>query len=139
MYPRQSDIRDMIGSGNMQSSGSSDENPQLLHEKAAEPSAEEADSQLFKSCSLPQNIVHSANIGGDPIPRKNIPPSGRAGSRPIIAMPDQRVDASRDSRFVDGGLLIPKDVSLDIEDLKIPWSDLELKEKIGAGIVTIFG
>lgn len=139
MYP-QSDIRDMERSGTMQSSSSSDENPQLLpHKKAAEPSAQEADSQQFKSCSPPQNIVTSANIGGDPIPRKNIPPSGHLGSRLMIAMPDPRVDASRDSRFADGGLLIPQEVSLDIEDLKIPWSDLELKERIGAGIVTLFG
>ncbi|XP_039160728.1 serine/threonine-protein kinase CTR1 [Eucalyptus grandis] len=123
----QSDTRNMERSGNMQSLSSSDENPQLLlHEKAAERSAEEADSQQFKSCRPPQNIVHSAKIGGDPIPRKNIPPSGHPGSRPMIARPDPRVDASRDSRFAD-------EVSLDIEDLKIPWSDLELKERIGAG------
>ncbi|KAF8006832.1 hypothetical protein BT93_K0982 [Corymbia citriodora subsp. variegata] len=132
MYP-QSDARDMERSGNMQSSTSSDENPQLLHEKAAESSAEEADFQQFKSCRPPQNIEHSAKIGGDPIPHKNIPPSGHPASRPMIAMPDPRVDASRDSRFADGGLLISQDVSLDIEDLKIPWSDLELKERIGAG------
>lgn len=131
MYP-QSDIRDIERSGNMQSSSSGDENPQLLlHEKDAEQSAEEADSQQF--FSPPQNIVHSAKVGGDPIPRKNLPPSGQTTSRPIKAMPGPRGDASRDSRFVDGGLFVHQEVSLDIEDLKIPWSDLELKERIGAG------
>ena len=39
------------------------------------------------------------------------------------------------------GPLIPKpsnDLALGIEDLVIPWSDLELKERIGAGIFHIF-
>ncbi|XP_048321302.1 serine/threonine-protein kinase CTR1 isoform X4 [Ziziphus jujuba] len=48
-----------------------------------------------------------------------------------------RVDSSKSSRLFEGSQLIPskptKEFTLDIEDLNIPWCDLVLKERIGAG------
>lgn len=53
-------------------------------------------------------------------------------------LPDPRGNANKDVRFGEGGLLFQSkssaELAYDVEDLKIPWGDLVLKERIGAGI-----
>lgn len=70
----------------------------------------------------PSNIINSMNVGRDV-------------QLPIIR-PDPRLDSTKDTRFTDGGQLAlrkPKELAIDVEDLDIPWTDLVLKERIGAG------
>lgn len=56
---------------------------------------------------------------------------------PPRALPEPRGDTIKDVRFGDGGQMVPivpsRELDLDVEDLDIPWSDLVLKERIGAG------
>lgn len=90
-----------------------------LPPKNAWPSAHDRDPQLNPS----QNII--GQMVKNSIPPKQIPPSNPSD------------DTVRDLRFVEGGQLIPrepsKELPLDVDDLDIPWSDLVIKEKIGAG------
>lgn len=94
-------------------------------------------SGLDKACNPSQNAKQSMNEVRDPIPLKKIPPVVRRDIRPLISLSDQRVDASKDS-ISEGSQLVSgktsKELSLDVEDLDIPWSDLVLKERIGAGM-----
>ncbi|XP_048321303.1 serine/threonine-protein kinase CTR1 isoform X5 [Ziziphus jujuba] len=88
----------------------------------ASTGAKDRDSQLFKTCNPAQNILHSTTMAKDPA----------IGRREAM-----RVDSSKSSRLFEGSQLIPskptKEFTLDIEDLNIPWCDLVLKERIGAG------
>ncbi|KAL3532046.1 hypothetical protein ACH5RR_005567 [Cinchona calisaya] len=81
------------------------------------------ESQVSKPHN-PYNIMGTSNIG-------------HRDNRPPRALLEPRVDTIRDVRFGDGGQLVPivpgRELDLDVEDLDIPWSDLVLKEKIGAG------
>lgn len=94
-------------------------------------------SGLDKAYNPSQNAKQSMNEVRDPIPLKKIPPVVRRDIRPLISLSDQRVDASKDS-ISEGSQLVSgktsKELSLDVEDLDIPWSDLVLKERIGAGM-----
>ncbi|GAV85435.1 Pkinase_Tyr domain-containing protein/EDR1 domain-containing protein [Cephalotus follicularis] len=100
--------------------------------KIARPNAHDSDSEHFKSCNPSHNIAHSTKMVKDPIPLEHIP-----HIQPPLALPDRRADTSKDLRFPERGQLVPskasKEISLDVEDLNIPWSDLVLKERIGAG------
>lgn len=72
---------------------------------------------------------------GDDMSRRG--KAGRSGSQDS---PQNTVQPpSRDQHIGHGGgnQMIPKpssNLSLDVEDLDIPWSDLVLKDRIGAGI-----
>ncbi|XP_050380367.1 serine/threonine-protein kinase CTR1 [Argentina anserina] len=85
--------------------------------------------QLLKPFNPSQNIVHQRTRLNDQNPLNRIPP---VGHRDI-----SRLDTSDDSRFVEGLQMVPsrpnKELTLDVDDLDIPWSDLVLKERIGAG------
>ncbi|XP_048321300.1 serine/threonine-protein kinase CTR1 isoform X2 [Ziziphus jujuba] len=102
------------------STGQSDDSS--LIGKVSHPGAKDRDSQLFKTCNPAQNILHSTTMAKDPA----------IGRREAM-----RVDSSKSSRLFEGSQLIPskptKEFTLDIEDLNIPWCDLVLKERIGAG------
>ncbi|MED6162076.1 copper transport protein ctr1 [Stylosanthes scabra] len=78
-----------------------------VHPHVSHPSTSDQGSEAFKSCS-PQNISDSA-VGKDPLPVKLKRPVGIQSPLP------------------------PREFSLDMEDLDIPWSDLVLKERIGSG------
>ncbi|XP_044492468.1 serine/threonine-protein kinase CTR1 [Mangifera indica] len=121
----------------VQFSSSISESQYDLPPKGGRPSAHDRDTELFKSCNPTQNIIHSMNSVNDPIPLKHIPPIGHRDGQPRLALPDQIVDKAKDLRFLEGAQLIPgkpsKDFSLDVEELDIPWNDLVLKERIGAG------
>ena len=83
--------------------------------------------QLLKSFNPSQNIIHQNTVLKDQISLNRIPP------RDI-----SRLTTSEGSRFGEGLQIVPskpnKELTLDVDDLDIPWSDLVLKEKIGAGI-----
>ncbi|KAL0336979.1 UNVERIFIED_CONTAM: Serine/threonine-protein kinase CTR1 [Sesamum calycinum] len=80
--------------------------------------------------SNPEKI---SDIVKDSTPLKLAPP---VGHKDVNALLNLRGPTNRDTRFGKGGLLVPStsaELGFDAEDLKIPWSDLVLKETIGAG------
>jgi serine/threonine-protein kinase CTR1 len=90
-------------------------------------------SGLDKAYNPSQNAKQSMNEVRDPIPLKKIPPVVRRDIRPLISLSDASKDSiSEGSQLVSGKT--SKELSLDVEDLDIPWSDLVLKERIGAGM-----
>lgn len=105
---------------------------------AAESTAQEADFQPFRSYVPFQNPMHSTNVIGDPIPQKHIISTRHRVDQPVLASSDSTLDTFGDSIFSVGGIQITKELSLEIEDLKIPWSDLVLRERIGAGNASLF-
>lgn len=94
--------------------------------------------QLLSKPSNGQEVVRSTNTVKSSIPLKRIPPIGRDDVQSIISLLDPRVNTSKDTRFGEGGQLVPSissEFTFDVDDLNIPWSDLVLKERIGAGII----
>ncbi|CAA0818863.1 Serine/threonine-protein kinase CTR1 [Striga hermonthica] len=92
--------------------------------------------QLLSRPSNAQNILSSTNILKSSIPLKLIPPIGDKEVQPVISMLDQRINTGKDRRFGEGGRSVaPKtsEFTFEVDDLNIPWSDLVLKERIGAG------
>ncbi|KAI5319155.1 hypothetical protein L3X38_038863 [Prunus dulcis] len=124
MYPKQLDRK--ITDGNNLLLVSSLNDNTSMYAKVSQPSFEDRNPQLFNPS---QNIVHTPGMVKDPIPLKRIPPIGH---RDV-----SRVDTTKGSRFVEGVQLVPskpsKELTFDIEDLDIPWNDLVLKDRIGAG------
>ncbi|XP_059462437.1 serine/threonine-protein kinase CTR1 isoform X2 [Corylus avellana] len=136
MHPKQYDRKYTDRNDNMLLSSDEDETSRIpLHPKFAQPSAQNQDSELFKSCNPSQNIADSTIMVKDTAPLKHILPIGRRDIQPLFAISNPRLDTVKDPRFTEGGQLVPskpnKEPSLDIDD--IPWSDLVLKERIGAG------
>ncbi|THG09767.1 hypothetical protein TEA_019732 [Camellia sinensis var. sinensis] len=113
MYPKQSDRQCMDRHSPVPSSSNSNKIPLLpLPSEGTLENAHDGDLLLFQSCNA-HPIVSSTNMVKDPIPLKH-----------------------KDLRFVDGSQRVPiqlsKEVSLHLEDFDIPWSELILKERIGA-------
>ncbi|KAF8403220.1 hypothetical protein HHK36_011319 [Tetracentron sinense] len=120
-------------------SSSNDETSLLpLPQRVAWPIAHDRESQMKKLCNPSHNAISSKNLVKDPIPLKHIPPNGHRNVQSILAFSDPRPDTTKDPRFIEGNSLVlsisSSELSLDVEDLDISWSDLVLKEKIGAGI-----
>nr|KYP73796.1 Serine/threonine-protein kinase CTR1 [Cajanus cajan] len=73
-------------------------------------------------------------VGKYPPPIKHKRP---VGIPTPLAFPNTNDDMIEGKRFVEGSQLIPnkstRELTLDMEDLDIPWSDLVLREKIGSG------
>ncbi|KAL3326688.1 hypothetical protein AABB24_037398 [Solanum stoloniferum] len=85
----------------------------------------------------PPNMSTSVRQEEDLIHLKNVPPI-RYGDAQLIAISEARTDTINDQRYFEGGgRLAPakpsRELVLDVEDLVIPWNDLVLKERIGAG------
>ncbi|CAA0830402.1 Protein kinase superfamily protein [Striga hermonthica] len=92
--------------------------------------------QLLSRPSNEQNVVSSGNILKSSIPLKLIPPIGNKEVHPVISMLGQRINTNKDTRFDEGGQSVAsktREFTFDVDDLKIPWCDLALKEKIGSG------
>ncbi|KAF8397814.1 hypothetical protein HHK36_016738 [Tetracentron sinense] len=107
--------------------------PSLLPPSAAWPNAHDR-AQLLKSSNPSQNIRNLTHLVKDPIPLKRIPPIGHRDLQPILVSSVPSKDTNTGPRFVEGSQLVPRnDIFLDVEDLDIPWSNLVLKERIGAG------
>ncbi|XP_055807112.1 serine/threonine-protein kinase CTR1-like isoform X2 [Solanum dulcamara] len=85
----------------------------------------------------PPKFLTSMSQEKDLIPLKNVPPI-RYGDAQLITISEARTDTINDKRYFEGGgRLAPakpsRELVLDVEDLDIPWNDLVLKERIGAG------
>lgn len=97
--------------------------------------------QLFSKPSNAQDVVRSANMVRGSIPLKLIPPTGHEDVHPLISLLNRRVNTNKGTGFGEGGQLVSSKTSgfsFDVDDLIIPWSDLILKERIGAGIIFLF-
>ncbi|KAG6693605.1 hypothetical protein I3842_09G008600 [Carya illinoinensis] len=116
---------------------SDDDETSCLALHSAQLSAHDRDSELFKSCNPAQNITNLTTMVKDTTPLNSILPIGHKDVQPLFVLSNPRVDAVKDSRFSEGGQLVPGKSrvgpSLDIEYFDIQWSDLVLKERIGAG------
>lgn len=94
--------------------------------------------QWFSNASNAQEVVSSKNVIKQSVPSNRIPPIGNEKAQSIISLLDPRVTTSKATRFGEGGQFFPSNLSgftFDLDDLNIPWSDLEIKERIGAGII----
>ncbi|KAL8526273.1 hypothetical protein ACS0TY_015481 [Phlomoides rotata] len=90
----------------------------------------------LSNASNAQEVVSSKNIVKHSFPLNLIPPIGHENVQSNISLLDPRVNASTDTRFGEGGQLFPSNSSgftFDVDDLNIPWSDLVIRERIGAG------
>lgn len=138
MYPKPSNKMETERNNPVQFSTNISESQLPLPPKGGRTSGHDRDFELFKSCNPTQNMTHSTNMVKDPNPLKHIQPIGHRDAQPGLSSIDQRVDASKDLRFTESGRLVPgkpsKEFTFDVDDLDIPWNDLVLKEKIGAGI-----
>ncbi|OVA04645.1 Protein kinase domain [Macleaya cordata] len=99
------------------------------------PNVRDRDSLMQSSRDPAQSVVSSLDLVRDPM--NHIPPNGHREIQAIVPV-NPRADMDRDLRFMQGSQLVPNsrsssELSFDVEDLDIPWSDLDLKEKIGAG------
>ncbi|XVE96503.1 hypothetical protein REPUB_Repub02eG0228000 [Reevesia pubescens] len=92
------------------------------------PTAYDRDSQYS------QSIIQSKNAIKDPL--KRLSPIGHRDG-PVLVLSDAMGDATKDSRFAEGSQLVPskpsRELALEFDDLDIPWSDLVLRDRIGAG------
>ncbi|KAJ9181444.1 hypothetical protein P3X46_009576 [Hevea brasiliensis] len=138
MYPKQIESTGADKNNLVQVPTNSSEVSQLpLPMKVARTSAQDRNAQNFKLYNPLQNIKQATNMMKDPIHLKHIPTMGHRDVQPLLSLSDQRVDTSKNSRFSEVSQLVSSktsnELSLDVEDLDIPWSDLVLKERIGAG------
>lgn len=93
--------------------------------------------QLHSKSSNAHDVASCTNIVKDSVVLKVIPPIEHKDVEPHVALLSPGVNKNKDIRFGEVGQLtwsIPSDISFDVEDLCISWSDLTLKERIGAGI-----
>ncbi|XP_052172673.1 serine/threonine-protein kinase CTR1-like [Diospyros lotus] len=84
------------------------------------------------------SVTSSVNAVKDPLPLKHLPLLGHGEVQPLVGISDPKeITAQGGFRFAKEGQIVParptEGLSLDVEDLDIPWSDLVLKERIGAG------
>ncbi|GLT94647.1 hypothetical protein SLE2022_123760 [Rubroshorea leprosula] len=90
-------------------------------------------SSEISKLPLPPKFAQIKKIVKDPIPFKHIPPIGLRDISMLGSIPD----VGKDSRISEYGQLVPgkpeRELALDVDGLDIPWSDLILKERIGAG------
>ncbi|XP_022863781.1 serine/threonine-protein kinase CTR1-like isoform X3 [Olea europaea var. sylvestris] len=80
--------------------------------------------------SNPHNIFSSTDVTNDLIPVKHIPPTRHKDN-----LLDPRLKTNEDLSFVGIQLAPSKtsELAIDVADFRIPWSDLVIKKRIGAG------
>ena len=130
LYPKKLDKISTDRDNLVQISSNLDDISQLpLPPNIARPTAHDRDSHYSQSIILSHNIIKD--------PLKRISPLGHRDV-PVLVLSDPMGDATKDSRFAEGSQLVPskpsRELALEVDDLDIPWSDLVLKERIGAGI-----
>ncbi|KAK8563435.1 hypothetical protein V6N12_035581, partial [Hibiscus sabdariffa] len=94
----------------------------------ARPTSNDRDSQYA------QPVIHSKNIIKDPLKRISL--IGHKDA-PEVVLSEPMGGVAKDSRFTEGSQLVPskpsRELALEVDDLDIPWGDLVLRERIGAG------
>ncbi|CAI9097824.1 OLC1v1034323C2 [Oldenlandia corymbosa var. corymbosa] len=104
---------------------------EIRHSQLPPHKVRNKDSLITKSQN-PISIMGSSNVA---IAMQPVPSYGHIGAHRAIVGPN--IETIKASRYGEGGQLIPVgpsgELNLDVDDLDIPWSDLVLKEKIGAG------
>lgn len=137
MYPKQSNKNYMDKNNSGFSPSNSGEISQShLPPKASRTKVRDRDSHHFNAY-IPGNIISSAHMVKNPVPLNHTPHIGHRDLQPLISVSDPRLDTVEDQRFLEGSQLAStrpsRELTLDVEDLNIPWNDLVLKERIGAG------
>ncbi|XP_038881631.1 serine/threonine-protein kinase CTR1-like [Benincasa hispida] len=134
VYQRPLNRKDGDGK-NIVLTGDRDINYQLLNKKAVQLNAQDGNSEQFRSCVTSQYGVQSTPFVENIAPLNHISQIGSKDSERLLGLSHLRVDHANNLSFLDGGQLIrkPNELSLGMEDLVIPWADLVLREKIGAG------
>lgn len=108
-----------------------DNNPTSNDQEHPQLVGHDRDSQFSESNSPPQNIGRAPNPIREFLPSRFLPPIRQRGTQTFA---DSLRVASTDVRFESSQLISSEsEASLDLEDLIIPWSDLVLRERIGAG------
>lgn len=131
MYPKQSDKIYMDSNNSGLSPSNSDEISQShLPPRPCRPKVRERDSQI-SNVYIPGNFISSTHVVKNPVPLNHTPHIGHRDLQPLISLSDPMVDTVQDQRVSQLGP--SRELTLDVEDLDIPWSDLVLKERIGAG------
>lgn len=130
VYPKQSDKNFVDMNTAVRSPSNSNEGSRLPPSKAVRPKGHDRSSQIPKAYA--QNIINTTNMVND-VSLQHMPQSGHRDSQ-SYALSNARMEVASNQRF-DGGQphQAGGDYTLDFEDLDIPWSDLALKERIGAG------
>nr|XP_043631628.1 serine/threonine-protein kinase CTR1-like [Erigeron canadensis] len=130
VYSKQSDKNLLDMNIAVRSPSNSNEGSRLPPSKAVRPKGHDRSSQIPKAYA--QNIVNTTKMVND-VPLQHMPQSGHRDSQ-SYALSNARMEATSNQRF-EGGQphKASGDYTLDFEDLDIPWSDLALKERIGAG------
>ncbi|XP_022934740.1 serine/threonine-protein kinase CTR1-like [Cucurbita moschata] len=137
LYLKQFDRKFTNRSNQMLVPGENDEKSILLHAKTSQPNSQDRDFQLLKLRDNSHNAIQPTILVEDSIPLKYVPHISRGSAQSYLDMSHPRMDSTMDVRFQQGGQLIPgtrsNTLPLGAEDLDIPWNDLVLKERIGAG------
>ncbi|XP_073033282.1 serine/threonine-protein kinase CTR1-like [Primulina eburnea] len=92
--------------------------------------------QLLSKPSDAHNVLSSMDTVKDSIPFQNIGLLGKRDGHQFTGLMNARISKTKEAGFVEAQVLPTisiGDFPFDTEDLNIPWSDLVLKETIGAG------
>ncbi|OAY64383.1 Serine/threonine-protein kinase CTR1 [Ananas comosus] len=101
------------------------------NQRIAQPHGQHGDLQPKKLCNSSQNIVSSEQIAQDQSHADVMNVSPILPFKDIKADKNTNFDVREENHFGQCSAL--NDISLAVDDLMIPWSELVLKEKIGAG------
>ncbi|RWV97027.1 hypothetical protein GW17_00040217, partial [Ensete ventricosum] len=119
----------------------SDLSQPLVH-KVARPDGDTNVAKLKKMFNPSQNVMSPALLEQDVAQLKLTSQAGCRKVPQIIPPSDLKAEKKKDFRFIEdsrkGGNRSNNDISLAVDDLSIPWSELILKERIGAGICMYF-
>ncbi|KAK4345770.1 hypothetical protein RND71_035946 [Anisodus tanguticus] len=92
------------------------------------------ESQLFKMYN-PPSMLNPMNMDKDLVLVKHVPPV-QEDAQPLMTLSHPRADTVKDTKFLAGGGHVSgpsEELAFDVEEFNIPWNDLVLREKIGAG------
>ncbi|PHU05541.1 Serine/threonine-protein kinase CTR1 [Capsicum chinense] len=129
----QSDRSCMDRNNAVPSSSNRDEISQLpLPPLNAWKKGQDKESQ-FSKMYKPPSMLNPINMDKDLVLVKHVPPI-REDAQPLMAS----ADTVKDTRFLAVGghvvsSMISEELALDVDEFNIPWDDLVLREKIGAG------
>ncbi|EHA8586405.1 putative serine/threonine-protein kinase CTR1 [Cocos nucifera] len=111
--------------------------PQPHVQSTARPNGQEGISQLQKMHHLQQNITGSEPIIQAAAQQRLIPRDACRDVLPLIPFSDSKSERRKDFWFMEehhhGRNKHTSDITFAVDDLTIPWTDLVLKERIGAG------